>query len=157
MVVLHRVFCSSPTTCCVCHPPFSKIFSKIPWAIKAKLHVEPPWEGGMKVNINHPGHMAWITSSDHHTHMLKPSKIFFRTRKPMILKLGMEHPGLKVNKVYINDELGRPWPILCLGQNWSHDFAWEKTMDFYEIVAGYDLKIGRCRHLNQDKCSIRSR
>ena len=55
--------------------------------------------------------------------------------------------------MYINDELGRPWPILCLGQIWSHDFAWKK-MDFYEIVAGYDLKIDRCRHPNEDKCSI---
>ena len=26
--------------------------------INAKLHVEPPWEGGMKVYINGPGHMT---------------------------------------------------------------------------------------------------
>ena len=26
--------------------------------IKAKLYVEPPWEGGMKVYINGPGHMT---------------------------------------------------------------------------------------------------
>ena len=26
--------------------------------IKAKLYVEPPWEGGTKVYINGPGHMA---------------------------------------------------------------------------------------------------
>ena len=26
--------------------------------IKAKFYVEPPWEGGTKVNINGPGHMT---------------------------------------------------------------------------------------------------
>ena len=28
------------------------------------------------------------------------------TRSPMILKLGMDHQGLKVNRLYINDDLG---------------------------------------------------
>ena len=28
------------------------------WPIKAKFHVEPPWEGGMKVCINGLGHMT---------------------------------------------------------------------------------------------------
>ena len=32
--------------------------SETAWPIKAKLYVEPPWEGGMKVYINGPGHMA---------------------------------------------------------------------------------------------------
>ena len=39
-------------------PPFSNIFStEIDWPIKAKFYVEPPWEGGMKVYMNGPGHM----------------------------------------------------------------------------------------------------
>ena len=37
---------------------FSNIFSsETAWPIKAKFYVEPPWEGGMKVYINGPGHM----------------------------------------------------------------------------------------------------
>ena len=28
------------------------------------------------------------------------------TRSPMILKVGMDHQGLKVNRLYINDDLG---------------------------------------------------
>ena len=28
------------------------------WQIKAKFHVESPWEGGTKVYINGPGHMT---------------------------------------------------------------------------------------------------
>ena len=36
---------------------------------------------------------------------LKPSKIFFsRMGSPMILKLYMQHQGLKLYKVYINDD-----------------------------------------------------
>ena len=37
----------------------SNIFSsEIPWPIKAKFYVEPPWERGTKVCINGPGHMT---------------------------------------------------------------------------------------------------
>ena len=40
-------------------PPFSNIFStETAWPIKAKLYVEPPWEGGTKVYINGLGHMT---------------------------------------------------------------------------------------------------
>ena len=40
-------------------PPISKIFSsETAWQIEAKFYVEPPWEGGTKVNINGPGHMT---------------------------------------------------------------------------------------------------
>ena len=39
-------------------PPFSNISSETAWQIKAKLYVEPPWERGMKVCINGPGHMT---------------------------------------------------------------------------------------------------
>ena len=33
-------------------------FSETALPIKAKLYVEPPWEGGTKVYINGPGHMT---------------------------------------------------------------------------------------------------
>ena len=38
-----------------CCPPFSNVFSsETAWPIKAKFYVEPPWEGGTKVNIKFP-------------------------------------------------------------------------------------------------------
>ena len=38
---------------------FSNFFSlETAWLIKAKFHVEPPWDGGMKVCSNGPGHMT---------------------------------------------------------------------------------------------------
>ena len=38
-------------------PPFCNFLSQTAWPIKAKFHVEPPWEGGTKFYINGPGHM----------------------------------------------------------------------------------------------------
>ena len=40
----------------ICQSYLKIFFSEIPWPIKAKFHVKPPWEVGMKVNINDPGH-----------------------------------------------------------------------------------------------------
>ena len=62
----------------------------------------------------------------------------------MILKLGMEHWGLKLFKVYINDD---PWLTLTYFTARSnlvpYAFVWEKgkTMDFSETTVVYDLKL----------------
>ena len=58
----------------VCRPPFSKIFfSETTWPIKAKFYVEPPWEGGMKVYINGPGHMTKMAAMPIYGKNLKKS------------------------------------------------------------------------------------
>ena len=47
--------------CCplvVCRPPFSKIFSRTAWPIKAKFHIEPHWDGGTKICSRGLGHMT---------------------------------------------------------------------------------------------------
>ena len=86
--------------------PFSNIFSfETSWPIKAKLYVEPPREGGTKVCINGLGHMTKMGAPP--IYGKNPSKIFFsRTRRPMILKLGMQHRGIKLYKVCINCDPG---------------------------------------------------
>ena len=44
---------------CRCRQQCLNIFSSdTTLPIKAKFYVEPPWEGGMKVYINGPGHMT---------------------------------------------------------------------------------------------------
>ena len=50
--------------------------SETAWAIKAKFYVEPPWEGGMKVYINDPGHMMKMAS------MLKNSQNLKKPSSP---------------------------------------------------------------------------
>ena len=45
-------------------PQCSNIFSsEITWPIKDKFHVGPPWEGGIKVDINGPGHMTKMAAT----------------------------------------------------------------------------------------------
>ena len=56
----------------------------------------------MKVYMNCQGHMAAMAINSK-----KTLKIFFsRTRRPMILKLGMKHQGKELYEVYINHDLG---------------------------------------------------
>ena len=59
----------------------------------------------MKVNINSQGHMTKMATMA--INSKKPLKIFFsRTRRPMILKLGMKHQGEELYKVHINHDPG---------------------------------------------------
>ena len=45
-------------------PPFLKVFSsETSWPIKAKFHVEPPWEGETEVYIDGPGHMTKMATT----------------------------------------------------------------------------------------------
>ena len=50
-------------------------FSKTPWPIKAKLHVEHPKEGGTKVCINGPGHMTKVATMPIYGKKLKKSSV----------------------------------------------------------------------------------
>ena len=59
----------------------------------------------MKVNINGQGHMTKKAAMD--INRKQPLKIFLsRTRRPMILKRGMNYQGEELYKVYINHDLG---------------------------------------------------
>ena len=86
------------------HPPFLKIFSsETTWPIKAKFCVESLGRGNESL-------YKWSRSHDqdgHHAHIWqKPLKIFSRTKSLLILKLGMQHWGLKLYKICINDDPG---------------------------------------------------
>ena len=99
-----KVYPSSRRPSVGVRPPFSKIlFSETAWPIKAKFYVEPAWGGGTKVCINGPGHMTKMATTPIY---VKTFKIFSRTGSPMILKFGMQHRGLKFNKVCINGDPG---------------------------------------------------
>ena len=59
----------------------------------------------MKDYINGQGHMTKIAAMAINSNFLK--KIFsFRTRRPMILKLGMKHLETEVYKIGINHDTG---------------------------------------------------
>ena len=62
----------------------------------------------------------------------------------MILKLGMKHWGLKLYKVYINDDPGLTLTYFTARSNLvPYAFVWEKgkTMDVSETIVVYDLKL----------------
>ena len=62
----------------------------------------------------------------------------------MILKLGMQHRGLKLYKVYINSDPGLTLTYFTARSNLVlYAFVWEKgkTMDFSETIVIYDLKL----------------
>ena len=66
--------------------------------------MEPFWEGRTKVYINGPGHMTKMAAMHIYGKTLK--NFFSRTRSSVFLKLGMYHWGLKLYKLYINDDPG---------------------------------------------------
>ena len=62
----------------------------------------------------------------------------------MILKLGMQHPGLKLYKVYINSDPGLTLTYFTARSSLvPYAFVWEKgkTMDFSETIVIYDVKL----------------
>ena len=66
--------CSGIRRCRRRCPPFSNVFSsETAWPIKAKFHVEPPWEGGTKACINGPGHMTKMAAMPIYGKNLKKS------------------------------------------------------------------------------------
>ena len=67
--------------------------------------MEHPWEVGKKVYINGQGHMTKMAAMA--INRKKTLKIFFsRTRRLMILKLGVKHQAMELYKVYINHDPG---------------------------------------------------
>ena len=52
---------------------FSNIFSETTGPIEAKFHVEPPWDGGMKVYSNGLGHMTKMAAMPIYGKNLKKS------------------------------------------------------------------------------------
>ena len=57
-----------------CRPfTISNVFSETAWPVKAKIYLEPPWEGGKKVYINGPGHMTKMATMPIYGKNLKKS------------------------------------------------------------------------------------
>ena len=72
-------------------------------------------------------------------------KIFFSgTKRPMSLKLGMQHRVLKYYRIYLNDDPGLTLTYFTPRSNLvPYAFVWEKgkAMDFSETAVVYDLKL----------------
>ena len=97
---------------------------------------------GTKVCSNGPGHMTKMAAMPIYGKNLK--KIFFSgTKRPMILKLGMQYRVLEYYQVYSNGDPGLTLIYFTARSNLiPYAFVWAKgkTMDFSETIVVYDLK-----------------
>ena len=89
--------------------------------------MESPWDEGTNVYSNGPGHMTKMAAMPIYGKNLK--KFFFsKTKRPMALKLGMQHWVLKYYQVCSNND-----PVLALtyfmqGQIWSLTLLYGKKV-----------------------------
>ena len=69
---------------------------------------------------------------------------FYGTKRPMTLKLGMQHRVLEYYQVYSNDDPELTLTYFAARSNLvPYAFVWQKgkTMDFSETIVVYDLKL----------------
>ena len=106
--------------------------------------MEPPWEGETKICSRHPGHMTKMAATSIYGKNL--SKTFSGTGEPISTKLGMYYRGLLLIMITLE----------CLDLFYGKvkfgnlGFSMEKkvkTVDFSEIIAACDLKVGKCRQI----------
>ena len=80
--------------------------------------------------------------------MVKSLEVNFSgTKRPMTLKVGMQHWVHEYYKVCLNDDAGMTLThFTTMSTLVPHVFVWEKgkTMDFSETNVVYDIKVGRC-------------
>ena len=109
--------------------------------------MKPPWDGGMKIYSNSPGHMTSMA-----TMPIYGKNLFFSgTKRPMTLNIGIQHWALKYHQVCSNDDPKLTLTYFTVRSNLvPYAFVWEKgkTMDFSEIILVHDIKVGRCSQLN---------
>ena len=101
----------------VIHWPLSKITQiqycqtfllKHTRSFEAKFHIEPPWDVGMKICSNVSGHMTKMASGPIY------GISFFGNKRPMTLKLGIQHWVLKYYQICSNDDTGLTLTICFL-------------------------------------------
>ena len=114
--------------------------------IKVKFHMELLWDGGTKVCSNVPGHMTKMVAMPIYGKNLKKSSSL-EPKRPMTLKLGIQHWVLEYYQICSNDDLELTWTYFTTRSNLiPYAFVWEKgkTMNFSETIVVYDVKVGRC-------------
>ena len=113
---------------------------------------DPPWDGGTKDCSNGQGHMTNMAAMPIYDKK-KSLKIFFSgSKRPMTLKVGMQHQVLVYYQVCSNVDPGLTLTYFTARSNLvPYAFVWEKvnTMDFSETIVVYDIKVGRCSQLNK--------
>ena len=106
--------------------------------IEAKFHVEPPWDGGMKVCSNGPGHMTKMATMLIYGKNLKnSSSLEPNSQWPWKLVYNIEYSS--TTKFIQMMTLGWLWPYFTARSNLGpYAFVWEKgkkkTTDFQNLL-----------------------
>ena len=88
----------------------------------------------MKICSTVPGHMAKMASRLIYGKRME-KKSFFGTKKPMILKLGMQLRVLKYYQISSNEDTGLTLPIFMTWSNLFRDAsAWVKAYTAYSHI-----------------------
>ena len=98
---------------CICCQHFQTFSCETTGLIEAKSHLEPPWDGGMKVYSSGSGHMTAIYGKN----LKKYSSLGPKGRWPWNLVCTIR--CLSTTNFIQMMTLGWPWPILRQGQIWS--------------------------------------
>ena len=129
----------------MCVLTFSNIFSyETTGTIEAKFHMEPPWDGGMKVCSNGPGHMTKMAAMPIYGKNLKnlhwnqkadDLETWYAASCARVLpSLFKWWPWVDHDLFYGKVKFG---PLcFCMGKG--------KTMDFSEIIVVCDIRVGKC-------------
>ena len=117
---------------------FSNFFSlETAMPIEVKFHVEPLWDGSMKVCSNGPGHMTSMAAMP----IYGKKKLLLWNQQLMTLKVGMQHRVLKYYQICSNDDPGLTLSYFTARSNLvPYAFVWEKgnIMDFSESIVVYE-------------------
>ena len=106
---------------------FIFFFLETAWPIEAKFYVEPPWDGGTKVWSNGLYHMTKLAAMPIYDKNLKKI-IFSGTKRPMTMKIGMQHWVLEYYQVRSNDVPGMTLTCFMPRSNLvPYAFVWEKV------------------------------
>ena len=98
---------------------------------------------GERKFVNGPGHMTKTATMPIYGKNLK--KIFFSgTKRPMTLKVGMQHWVLEYYQVYSNDDSGLTFTARSNLVPSAFVLEKDKTKHFSETIVVYDFKVGRC-------------
>ena len=108
-------------------------FLETAWPIEAKFYVKPPWDGETKVWSNGLGHMTKMATMPIYGKNIK-IYLLLNQKRPMTLKVGMQHWVLKYYQIYSNNDPGLTLTYFTERSNLvPYAFVWEKgkTMDFF--------------------------
>ena len=105
-------------------------FLETAWPIETKFHLEPPWNGRMKVCITGQSHMTKMA-------IMPLKKNFSEIKRLITLKLVMQHRVLEYYQVCSNDDPGLTLTYFTARSNLvPYAFVWVKgkTIIFQKLL-----------------------